>query len=392
MHNNSSLIALFPLHFTLLININDEAIAPIIAFNAAVWRYRKPAQASRLEQSDDWLTNRISEFASTTLATIKPKARKRKKAADIESESVAHNERVSSMNTDTVICYSDGSASPNPGPCGAGVSIFLCEPDTVFDYGVSLGRGTNNFAELYGLGIIFSRLFALSLSRPTIKRAVVFCDSKLALRAATSLKNPISNGPIVRAVRAAYITAVRTVEIDLQWIRGHVQYGGNERVDRISKAFAQVDNNVFNCSLLPSFPAQLRKNSWEPGFPLNTLPIGVFLRNLPVPVRIMEVQADVLDISDVANVRPDSIVQRTLNSGHTARNRNILHESPSPSSIASGPIIHADDAGNFNLSVDRKMGTESKAQFVSELKARKLSKPVIFPTRRSARLNTATNQ
>jgi hypothetical protein len=132
------------------------------------------------------------ELASGLLSSIKPKARKRKKFIDKAAESVTHNERVTTMKGNTAICYSDGSASPNPGPCGAGASIFYRDPDTVLDFGASLGRGTNNIAELCGLGIIFSRLILLHSTCPVITRAVVFCDSKLALRAATSNKEPIS--------------------------------------------------------------------------------------------------------------------------------------------------------------------------------------------------------
>ena len=131
-----------------------------------------------------------------------PKGRKQKKPVDSVLERLAHDSRVERMNSDTVLCYLDGSASPNPGPCGAGISIFLRDPDRVVDYGASLGRGTNNFAELFGLGIIFTELIFLQASNTHLKKAVVFCDSKLALRAATSRKKTLTNCAITRALRA----------------------------------------------------------------------------------------------------------------------------------------------------------------------------------------------
>jgi len=251
------------------------------------------------------------------------------------------------MKPDTAICYSDGSASPNPGLCGAGVSIFYCEPDTVLDCGVSLGRGTNNFAELYGLGIIFTRLLELCLARPIIKRAVIFCDSKLALRAATSIKNPISNGPIVRAVRAAFVAVASKVELDLQWIRGHVQFGGNERVDRISKAFAQVVNNDFAFTLQARFPAGIRTRKWDPGFPLNALPTGVFLLDLPAPGRGMDVPTFALDASSEGFV--DTNIGANIDSQcfrDFARTlRSLIAHSPTlPQSISAKPVGLVDDA------------------------------------------------
>ncbi len=309
----------FSLLSTLLIEADEEHIPLIIAFNSAVWKFRNPAHDSRLERNSEWLVNRLVELASVTLSCIKPKARKKKKTVDVESESVAHNEKVARMLPDTALCYSDGSASPNPGPCGAGVSFFVRDPDMVIDFGASLGRGTNNYAELYGLGIIFTRLFSLRSSHPSIRRAVVFCDSKLALRAAVSSKNPISNGPITRAVRAAFLTVSRVMEIDLQWIRGHVQYGGNERVDRISKAFASVANNNFTHTFDVSFPASLARRVWEVGFPLSDVPVGLFLQNLPTPPPIGTIP---VSEPSAAFSRGASVTPPTVSSAQIPDDRN----------------------------------------------------------------------
>ncbi len=277
-----------------------------------------------------------------------------------------HNDKVTRMTPDTVLCYSDGSASPNPGPCGAGVSFFYRDPDMVSDYGASLGRGTNNYAELYGLGIIFTRLVSLRSSHPTIKRAVVFCDSKLALRAAVSSKKPITNGPITRAVRAAFLTVSSVMEIDLQWIRGHVEYGGNERVDRISKAFASVANNILSHSVDASFPASATTRVWEAGFPLTGLPVGIFLQNLPTPPPILFVP--VIEPS----VAPDVVATVTT---HAAMN---------PSDISASSLNNASALNVLNV---REWQEESKAQAQAPPNARKPVKPTSLPTRRSARLN-----
>ena len=124
------------------------------------------------------MINCLVESASVAFSTIKPKGRKSKKPVDVAFERMVHDRIVDSMSTNTVICYSDGSASPNPGLCGAGVSIFVRDPDIVFDYGASLGRGTNNIAELYGLGIIFCELLHIresntQLTNTQYKRTMV---------------------------------------------------------------------------------------------------------------------------------------------------------------------------------------------------------------------------
>ena len=53
---------------------------------------------------------------------------------------------------DAAVYYTDGSASPNPGPCGAG--FFRPEgPLAECSAATSLGRGTNNIGELYAMGM-----------------------------------------------------------------------------------------------------------------------------------------------------------------------------------------------------------------------------------------------
>ncbi len=148
-----------------------------------------------------------------------------------------------------MFCYTDGSASPNPGPSGAGACIFLFDPDLVIDLGSSLGLGTNNTAELYALGMLFVELSKLVVRSPDITIAHIFCDSKLALLAAVSKKPHITNGSITRAVRIAFNALPPSLKVELHWIRGHSGVGGNERVDKISKAYACALGNV-SCAVL----------------------------------------------------------------------------------------------------------------------------------------------
>jgi len=87
--------------------------------------------------------------------------RKIKKHLDpdlIDKETVVHNVIVSGCTTNTVFCYTDGSASPNPGPSGAGACVFDPSSGIVMDLGASLGHGTNNTGELYALGMLFTHL------------------------------------------------------------------------------------------------------------------------------------------------------------------------------------------------------------------------------------------
>ena len=143
---------LFPLAASFLVNVAPEFSGLLLAFNAGVWRYRIPACAARVVQTRDWMINRIVESASLALLSTIP-ARKRKRVVPVaDSGILEHNAIVAAMKSNVVVCYSDGSASPNPGACGAGASLFGADPDTLYDFGATLGHGTNNFGELYRWG------------------------------------------------------------------------------------------------------------------------------------------------------------------------------------------------------------------------------------------------
>ena len=274
----SSLTSLFPLHFSFLTNIPASFIAPLLAFNFAVWQFRKPAQASRLVQDRLWLINKIVESARLNLLSIKAPKRKLKNNLAAQISINDHSDLLSTAGADTAIAYTDGSASPNPGPSGGGVSIFIQNPDMVIDCGVTLGSGTNNSAELFALGVCFAQLLRIRSSH----RALIFSDSQLAISAATSSRKPLSNSILVHELRKTYAALLITkLTIELVWVPGHAGVGGNERVDRISKAFA-TDANKFNSRLLAGFPSCVSQRAW-PFFPLNSAPLGEFTAKVHCP-------------------------------------------------------------------------------------------------------------
>ena len=61
--------------YTLLHGVDDCLIAPLLAFNFAVWKFRQPAHAAHSANTRDWLINRVVESAAVCLSSIKPKVR-----------------------------------------------------------------------------------------------------------------------------------------------------------------------------------------------------------------------------------------------------------------------------------------------------------------------------
>jgi ribonuclease HI len=59
---------------------------------------------------------------------------------------------------ETIIAYTDGGARGNPGPAAAGVFITNSAGEKIREVKESLGNGTNNFAEYYGVMLALQTL------------------------------------------------------------------------------------------------------------------------------------------------------------------------------------------------------------------------------------------
>ena len=265
----------FPLHISFLCIPDFNYSTLIVCFNLAIWNFRRQALASSVVRPRSWLINRVVELAQGLLGACKPSVRKKLAPAVISEEIASHNCVISNSDLDTVFCYTDGSASPNPGPCGAGATCFVPSIKTVYDLGQSLGHNSNNFGELYALGMLFLFLIRLCADHPGINNVFIFSDSKLAINAAISRNKPISNCSIILALRRLFCKLSACASVKLLWIRGHTAIGGNERVDLISKAFARSPVNIDPFSFSGSFPSVCRSFFWDL-FPLAGLPVSCF--------------------------------------------------------------------------------------------------------------------
>jgi ribonuclease HI len=250
---------------------------PLLSFNSAVWRFRNPAHASRLTQPREWLIARIVDLANSIFNSIKPAPTRKRKLPPsddlLDREESLHNALIDSASTNTAICYTDGSASPNPGPSGAAACIFLQNPNLVIDVGISLGKGSNNAAEIRALNLLFDELIGVKAHRHSLVRAIVFSDSLLAINACTSARIPKINRSFIDNLRVSFIKLSALMEVKLQWVRGHSNHGGNERVDKVAKSCASLDTNISINST----------SDWPFSGPIYSVPLHGFLRFTPTP-------------------------------------------------------------------------------------------------------------
>ena len=76
----ASLSFSLPLTFSFLVSTPHSFVIPVIVFNFAVWKYRRPALGSLFEQDKHWRASRIAELASTLLPRPKPASKRKTKS------------------------------------------------------------------------------------------------------------------------------------------------------------------------------------------------------------------------------------------------------------------------------------------------------------------------
>ena len=131
--------------------------------------------------------------------------------------------------------FTDGGASPNPGPGGWG-AVYVVGGDIVAERCGHDPDTTNNRMELTAL------IAALELVSPGIE-TTVYSDSNLAVQTINEWAagwerrdwkrktGPVEN---VDLVRKAYYGFTRRPELRLEWIKAHAGFTWNEYADELA--------------------------------------------------------------------------------------------------------------------------------------------------------------
>jgi ribonuclease HI len=147
-----------------------------------------------------------------------------------------------SLPSNAMVFFSDGSAIPNPGPSGAGVYFTGKNPHIPCHYSsVSLGVGTNNTAEIYGIKHACSDLFSAfsEAAVPNPLPVYGFIDNKYAIEATDELIRSKTNLGVLAEARSALKDLRSLTSVTLGWIPGHSKLWGNEVADLLAKDGAQ---------------------------------------------------------------------------------------------------------------------------------------------------------
>lgn len=138
--------------------------------------------------------------------------------------------RLAELPEGTAVAFTDGGCRGNPGPAGSGVRLEL--PDgRVAEASRSLGRGTNNIAELTAIDMALELLDEAGV--PADGPVVLFSDSSYARGVLTQGWKAKKNVELIVGLRERL--AARP-GVELQWVAGHSGIPGNERADALASA------------------------------------------------------------------------------------------------------------------------------------------------------------
>jgi hypothetical protein len=201
-----------------------------VLFNFTIYSVR-----CQVETKGGTLTNPlhiISSFENTARtycpALIGLKQKRLFALTQFKTQAIAKvKELINTLDNDTVLCFTDGSANPNPGSSGAG--IYIAYRDFTYTTYTSLGPGTNNTGELYAIGMACDALSAHSKELAGAKRVIILPDSLYAIGTLIEGWKAKANIALIRSVKGKLHHLY--LPYSFLYCPGHCDIQGNEEAD-----------------------------------------------------------------------------------------------------------------------------------------------------------------
>lgn len=249
--------------------LDQASIAAQIMLTDSIWRARSISYRGTVKDAEGWskwivdnALKRICEFqptffnsnftSSTVPISYKINYRlnlgssKRKAAGDIQPKKVVKN-TIKKFTVDTIYAFTDGSASPNPGPAGAGAALYTrgSDKDPVL-ISAALGHGTNNLGELFAIGLTITHCIDINYNG-TLH---IFTDSKLvynAIQCNHRIGN--ENSALFTEVRKLIRSARHLFNVHMYWVPGHSDISQNDAADKLANAGSSHSANFLNYAI-----------------------------------------------------------------------------------------------------------------------------------------------
>lgn len=167
-------------------------------------------------------------------------------------------ELVQTFSSESIVCFTDGGASPNPGFCGAGAVIcvpttfmkleqVLKNQDTWDEAWKGLGRGTNNIAELSAIELALDVLDEMqdTIGREFKAPAIhILTDSTYANGVLSGTMIAKANADLVKQIKKKIANRSKTSPVTIHWVKGHAGVPGNERADQLATRGIEISVNL----------------------------------------------------------------------------------------------------------------------------------------------------
>ena len=220
-----------------------RAVAAMALFNGAVWfersyYFKMMSVAPPLEEATNWLADiaALDHLSSFGPKNARGLGSAGKRTASQKAAAVAFGVRLlAGILPHSLVAFTDGSANPNPGPCGAGAYIYHnVTPGWDTERFAALGHGTNNLGELWAVGLALQAAHARILAHPqhTYKRLYIFTDSQFT-RGILTLGWQSSQHSSLARVLKQYIRDF-PIPVIVEWVPAHVGITHNERADELA--------------------------------------------------------------------------------------------------------------------------------------------------------------
>jgi ribonuclease HI len=136
---------------------------------------------------------------------------------------------------ETIVIYTDGACSGNPGP--AGIGVVIQRPDKITEISEFMGSATNNSAELTG---ILRGLENLSEDERKDSAIHLYTDSAWSLGVLVGGWNAKTNLQLIGKVRAVIDECPK---LEMLKVKGHAGDPGNEEADYLATKAARREES-----------------------------------------------------------------------------------------------------------------------------------------------------
>ena len=176
-------------------------------------------------------------------------------------------ENTNIQNNGSLIIYSDGACSGNPGEAGSGLAVYSSNSKPILYYGAYVENGTNNIAELNAL----YKALLICESNPNYTNTI-FSDSKYSIdcictwaygwkaKGWTKKGGEIKNLELIKEAHLLYEKIKNNLTI--KHVKGHAGIEGNELADRMAVYTIKAKNESYEIYTYETIDSVLNLKSY----------------------------------------------------------------------------------------------------------------------------------